>query len=143
MSFVGMLGACGSSSAPSGPVTGCAALSACCSAPKLPASDVTSCSSTVDEADDDTCDELFTEYEIDGYCGSIDIMVYDAGDAALSADCTELEVCCSQATFTGNASDCETATYSGDAQTCYTALSSYASSGACGNAFDAGMIPAP
>jgi hypothetical protein len=131
-------GACGSSAPPAGPVTGCAALAPCCNASSFPPSASAQCNGTLNAGDDTTCDELLTEYEIDGYCGSGDITVKDGGPSSLGPDCATLLACCTAATFTGDMSDCTTVIYGGSDAACTALLDSYAGSGKCGPGFDAG-----
>jgi hypothetical protein len=136
------LGCSGGASSPV-PPTGCAALSSCCMMSKVPPAAASGCSGVLGIGDDTTCDELLTEYEIDGYCGS-DIHVVDGGSSAtLGADCAALLACCSQATFSGSASDCDDAVYGGSQKACDALLTSYAGGGKCGDMFDAGAPPEP
>lgn len=94
----------------------------------------------LNEGDDTTCDELLTEYEIDGYCGNA-IHVVDGGTRSLGTECGTLLACCSAAAFTGNPSDCNTTVYGGSEASCETLLTTYASGGKCGGGFDAGGKP--
>jgi len=136
---------CGSSGPSGGPVTGCPALASCCNASRFPASRASECAGTLNAGIDVTCDELLTEYEVDGYCGSGNISVLDGGGGSLGADCAELLTCCSEPTFTGNLSDCNAQIYAdgGAEPGCYSLLTTYMNGGKCGASFDAGVIPQP
>jgi hypothetical protein len=135
-------GAC-SSSAPTGPQSGCPALATCCMSPKLTAGANAECSEVLSAGDDMTCDNLLTEYELDGYCGMA-IHVIDGGTTAtLGPDCAALLTCCQQATFSGSQSDCSDTVYGGSQANCASVLTSYASGGKCGDMFDAAVPPVP